>query len=147
MGVEFEEKLVTRYRPAIGSTERARSLRKRMTKAEIVMLRLLRSAFSDWHFRKQVPIGRHTADFASHRAKLIIEVDGGQHSELRDAARTKVLEAAGYRVIRFWNNDVLGNPDGVATLIEAALVSSATPTPTLPPQGGGSFTESPSWRV
>lgn len=128
---------MTRYRPAVGSTERARSLRRRLTKAEMAMLRLLRSAFPDWHFRKQVPIGRHVADFASHRGKLVIEVDGGQHGEARDANRTRVLQAAGYRVIRFWNNDVLENPDGVAILVDAALVSNSTPTPTLPPRGGG----------
>ena len=137
---------MTRYRPAVGSTARARSLRRRLTKAEAAMLRLLRSAFPDWHFRKQVPIGRHVADFASHRAKLVIEVDGGQHGGKRDEERTTVLRAAGYRVIRFWNNDVLGNPDGVAMSIETALVSSATPTPTLPPQGGGGNAEPSSWR-
>ena len=110
------------------------------------MLHLLRCTFPDWHFRKQVPIGRDFADFASHRAKLVIEVDGGQHCEARDASRTRILKAAGYRVIPFWNNDVLGNPDGVAMLIDAALVSSATPTPTLPPQGGGGSPEPSSWQ-
>jgi very-short-patch-repair endonuclease len=117
-----------------------------MTKAERAMLRLLRAGFPDWHFRKQVPIGRQVADFASHRAKLVIEVDGGQHGDSRDADRTRILSAAGYRVVRFWNNDVLGNPDGVAGMIDAALVSNATPTPTLPPQGGGNLAESFSWR-
>jgi very-short-patch-repair endonuclease len=107
----------------------------------------LRLGFSNSHFRKQVPIGRLAADFASHRAKLIIEVDGGQHGGTRDAARPRVLEAAGYRVIRFWNNEVIGNADGVARMIEAALVSEATPTPTLPPQGGGSHSETRSWHA
>ena len=135
------------YRPALGSIDRARSLRRRMTKAEIAMWRVLRVAFPDHHFRKQVPIGRLTADFASHGAKLIIEVDGGQHGGARDEVRTRVLQAAGHRVIRFWNNDVLDNPDGVARTIDAALVSTATPTPALPPQGGGSSTEPPTWHV
>jgi very-short-patch-repair endonuclease len=118
-----------------------------MTKAEIAMWRLLRLGFPDDHFRKQVPIGVYTADFASHRHKLVIEVDGGQHGGAGDQTRTRVIEAAGFRVIRFWNNDVLQNSDGVALVIDAALVSKSTPTPTLPPQGGGNSTETPSWRV
>ena len=128
---------MTRYRPAIGSTERARRLRRRLTKAETAMLRILRLAFAEAHFRKQVPIGCHVADFASHSAKLIIGVDGGQHGGTRDEERTKMLNSAGYRVIRFRNNDVLGNPDGVARIIEAALLSSATPTPPSPLKGEG----------
>ena len=83
---------------------------------------LLRLAFPDLHFRKQVPLRHFIVDFASHRAKLIIEVDGGQHAlSTTDADRTLVLEAEGYRVLRFWNNEVLGNPDGVHSVIAAAL--------------------------
>jgi hypothetical protein len=67
-------------------------------------------------------------------------------NSLRLEERTRIIEGEGYRVLRFWNNDVLGNPDGVATLIEAAIVSGATPTPTLPPQGGGGNAEPFSWR-
>ena len=147
MGVESEEFLMTRYRPAVDSTARARFLRRRLTKAEMAMWRLLRAAFPTAHFRKQVPIGRHVADFTSHKAKLVIEVDGGQHGGKRDDRRTSVLNEAGYRVIRFWNNEVLGNPAGVARLVEAALVSNSTPTPTLPPHGGGSDTEPTPWHV
>jgi very-short-patch-repair endonuclease len=108
-----------------------------MTDAETAMWRLLRLGFPDEHFRKQVPIGVHVADFATHRHKLIIEVDGGQHGTRKDEERTRTIAAAGFRVIRFWNSDVLQNPDGVAHLISTALGSNATPTPTLPPQGGG----------
>ena len=111
------------------------------------MLLLLRNSFPDWHFRRQVSIGIYTVDFASHRVRLIIEVDGGQHSEPRDAQRTRALKSAGYRVIRFWNHDVLSNPEGVAAVVEGALVSSATPNPTLPHTGGGSRAEPVSWRV
>ena len=85
------------------------------------MWRLLRQCFPDAHFRFQVPMVRFTADFASHRHRLIIEVDGGQHSEERDRERTRLIVAEGYRVLRFWNHDVLSNPDGVATVIAAAL--------------------------
>lgn len=62
------------------------------------------------------------ADFASHKAKLIIEVDGGQHGDASDRDRTRIIEAEGYRVLRFWNNDVLGNPDGIARMIDSVLV-------------------------
>jgi len=64
----------------------------------------LREAFPEHHFRRQVPIRHFIADFASHRTRLVIEVDGGQHSQARDAERTKVIENEGYRVVRFWNN-------------------------------------------
>ena len=107
-----------------------------MTEAEKVLWRLLREAFPDRHFRKQVPIRHYIADFASHAAKLVIEVDGGQHNEAADAERTAVIEAEGYRVIRFWNNDVLGHDEGVWHAIDAAL-QRTHPHPTLPHQGGG----------
>jgi very-short-patch-repair endonuclease len=107
-----------------------------MTDAERAMWRILLEAFSDWHFRRQVPIRHFVADFTSHRAKLIIEVDGGQHATEVDAPRSAILEDEGYRVIRFWNIEVLGNPDGVWTVIDAAL-HDRHPHPTLPHQGGG----------
>ena len=104
-----------------------------MTVAETAMWRLLRESFKEQHFRRQVPIRHFIVDFASHRAKLVIEVDGGQHGPAIDAARTAVIEGEGYRVIRFWNNDVLGNPDGVWTIIDAALRESqrANPLPLM----------------
>jgi very-short-patch-repair endonuclease len=89
------------------------------------------------HFRRQVHLGRYIVDFASNGLKLIIEVDGGQHAEQerRDAARTRLLESEGYRVLRFWNNEVLGNIDGVLEMIQSAIL--ATPTPTPPHKGEG----------
>lgn len=97
---------------------------------------MLWESFQDHHFRRQVPIRHFIADFASHRAKLVIEVDGGQHSEAADAARTRVIHQEGYRVLRFWNNEVLGNPDGVWTVIDAAL-RDRHPTPSPSPSRGG----------
>ena len=92
------------------------------------------------HFRRQVPIGRYFADFASHHPKLVIEVDGDTHGtesgESRDAVRTAFLAEAGYPVLRFANRDVLDNPDGVWRAIENELVRS-TPTPGPSPHGGG----------
>ena len=106
-----------------GATARARNLRKNMTKAERLLWRALRTALPEYHWRKQVPFGSYFADFCSHRAKLVIEVDGSQHASAieRDASRTRFLEAEGYRVIRFWNNDVIGNPDAVIGRIAGAL--------------------------
>ena len=91
----------------------------------------------DTHFRRQVRLGPYIADFVSHRARLVIEVDGGQHgdSAAADAHRTRFLESEGYRVLRFWNNDVLQNIDGVLEVIRIA--TTATPTPNPSPQGGG----------
>ncbi len=110
------------------------------------MWRLLRLCFPEARFRRQVPLVRYVVDFASHRERLVIEVDGGQHCAERDAERTRLILAEGYRVLRFWNNDVLSNPDGVATMIEAALArsddagadSESTPTLPSPIKGEGS---------
>jgi very-short-patch-repair endonuclease len=107
----------------IDATRRARNLRKTATPAERAMKRMLKENFPAAHFRFQVPMGPYIADFASHRTKLIIEVDGESHghTQEQDAARTAFLEVEGYRVIRFWNNEVFGNPEGVVAQIEEAL--------------------------
>ena len=69
-------------------------------------------------FTRQLPIGDFVVDFACRSARIAIELDGGQHADsATDEARTRVIEAHGYRVIRFWNNDVLANTDGVLTVI------------------------------
>jgi very-short-patch-repair endonuclease len=92
-----------------------------MTRAERALWRMLREAFPHARFRSQVPIRHYIVDFASHSSRLIIEVDGGQHSDATDAGRTRLIQEEGYRVIRFWNNEVLGNPEGVWTVIDRAL--------------------------
>ena len=106
-----------------GAIERARHLRKNMTAPERRLWRALRERLGDANWRKQVPLGPYFADFCSHRAKLIIELDGGQHADAGDydAARTRFIEAQGYRVIRFWNNDVMQNLDGVLETIATSL--------------------------
>lgn len=74
-------------------------------------------------FRRQSPVGPYIADFLSHRHKLIIEVDGGQHAlqVADDARRTSYLKSQGFRVIRFWNSEVLGNVEGVVAKVADAL--------------------------
>jgi very-short-patch-repair endonuclease len=102
---------------------RARRLRRSMTDAERILWRALRETFSEWHWRKQIPLGPYFADFASHSAKLIVELDGGQHASATryDAVRTSFLETEGFRVIRFWNNDVMSNINGVLQRIAEEL--------------------------
>lgn len=94
-----------------------------MTDAEKLVWRAIREAFPDAKFRNQVPLGPFHADFCSHRARLVIEVDGGQHSVEADAPRTRFIEGEGYRVIRFWNHDVLTNIEGVIQVIATHLPS------------------------
>jgi very-short-patch-repair endonuclease len=125
---------LVQYRPPQGSKARARRLRNNPTDAEKVVWNLLRENFPGERFRRQVPIRRFIADFACHEARLVIEVDGSQHGGPRDFERTRLIEAEGYRVLRFWNNDVLCNPDGVATAIAGSL-HDRSPPPTSPIKG------------
>jgi very-short-patch-repair endonuclease len=102
---------------------RARELRKRMTDAERKLWFALRDRrFARFKFRRQAPIGRFVADFICFERRLIIEVDGSQHADsLSDQRRNRWLAANGYRVLRFWNNEVLKNLDGVMTLLADTL--------------------------
>jgi very-short-patch-repair endonuclease len=117
--------------------EFARRMRAQPTDAERVVWQRLGHDISltGSHFRRQALVGQFIVDFASRRAKLVIELDGGQHDwqQASDALRTRQIEAAGYSILRFWNNDVLGNLEGVLSEIQRAL----PPTPDPSPQGGG----------
>ena len=122
-----------------GARARSRDLRQNMTEAEKRMWQILRSRqMNGFKFRRQVPMRRYIADFVCHEAKLVVEIDGGQHHHLSpgETERTRVLQSEGYRLLRFWNNDVLANPDGVYEAIAAEL-GRITPTQTLPHQGRG----------
>ena len=111
-------------------TSRCRALRNNSTDAEHKLWRVLRSRqLNGFKFRKQVEINGYIVDFLCSERRLIIEVDGGQHSPERDARRTAYLKSQGFRLIRFWNNDVLQNLDGVWATIERAL-ETTPPHPT-----------------
>ena len=105
-------------------TDFARALRVGSTDAERLVWSKLRNRQVDgWKFRRQVPLGRFIVDFLCADAKLIVELDGGQHGEALnyDAARTKWLNENGYQVVRFWNNDVMNNIDGVLQSLTLTL--------------------------
>ena len=132
----------------------AKTMRQEMTKAELrLWLRLRKPGLPGLRFRRQTPIGSFIVDFFCPERKLIVEVDGDQHAfptgEQTDAARDAWLREHGYRVVRFWNRDVMTNIEGVCTSIAAAASGSANeeeeqaplPKPASPvstsPQGGG----------
>jgi len=109
-----------------GSVARARRLRRNSTDAERKLWRALRSKLPQLKWRRQMPVGPYFADFACFAEKLVVEVDGGQHARAaeQDFRRTEFLESQGYRVIRFWNNDVLANTAGVLERIALELSTS-----------------------
>ena len=90
-----------------------------MTLAERRLWSMLRLRGLDGHrFRRQCPLGPYVVDFACLQARLVIEADGGQHMDsISDVARDRFLRASGFRVLRFWNHDILANPEGVRAAI------------------------------
>jgi very-short-patch-repair endonuclease len=104
---------------------RARRLRRDSTDAEMrLWLKLRDRRLAGFKFTRQHSIGPYVADFVCRDRKLIVEVDGGQHAgNVHDRIRDDNLSAQGYRILRFWNTDVLSNMDGVLTTIVAALES------------------------
>ena len=105
------------------ANQQARQLRQRMTDAEQLLWQHLRNRrLADHKFRRQHPIGPYIVDFVHLQARLIIEADGGQHlASQRDPQRDAWLQAQGYRVLRFWNHDILQQPDTVLAAIWQAL--------------------------
>ena len=113
------------------NTDVARRLRRDMTEAERAMWRQRRSRqLAGYKFRRQQPIDRYVVDFVCFSHRLVIEIDGGQHADPTryEEKRTRFLEDKGFRVLRFWNNEVLESPDGVCASILEAL-SEFTPHP------------------
>ena len=98
-----------------------------MTDAERLLWRHIRDGQLGVKFRRQQPVGNYIVDCVSVENRLIVEVDGGQHAEQQeyDAKRTAFLESEGYRVLRFWNNEVLENIEGVVQMIQSVLALSS----------------------
>ncbi len=104
------------------NTDLARNLRKNMTKQEKVLWKILRNTnLNNCKFKRQYPIGDYIVDFICIEKFLIIEIDGGQHNQYKnikyDNERTKYLEKRGFKVLRFWNNDIDLNINGVCETI------------------------------
>ena len=119
-------------------TIRSRELRNQPTEAERKLwLHLRNRQLGGIRFNRQVPIGPFICDFVARSSKLVVELDGGQHSSnvAADEKRTTFLEQQGYCVLRFWNNEVLENVEGVLGVIEGALTNRPFPTP--PASGRG----------
>jgi very-short-patch-repair endonuclease len=123
-------------------TEYARTMRKQPTEAEARLWHFLRAKqFFGLKFRRQQPWKNYIVDFVCHEVKLIVELDGGQHNQADkldyDQQRTAILELEGYRVLRFWNNDVLLNTDAVLEGIRLACLQERTLPLTPSHQGRG----------
>ncbi len=115
----------------------ARQMRATPTQAERKLWWHLRHRLSleGTHFRRQVRIDRYIVDFACHAKRIVVEVDGSQHGLqiATDDARTKILQANGYRVLRYWNNDIFKNIDSVLEEIQGVITSAPTPNPSPQP--------------
>jgi very-short-patch-repair endonuclease len=108
----------------------ARRLRRNQSDAERVLwFRVRDRRLNGLKFKRQVPIDKYIVDFCCAEARLIIELDGGQHAARDETNRTAILEAMGYLVLRFWNNDVLQNTDGVLE----EILNAANRNPQEPP--------------
>jgi very-short-patch-repair endonuclease len=120
------------YRIHPTTTSRARSLRSGMTDVERLLWQAIRGKRVHAHrFRRQHPIGPYIADFACIEQRIVVELDGGQHQDQRvqDDQRTAYLQAQGWHVLRFWNNEVLNNLDGVLSTIAEHLTDAPPSSP------------------
>lgn len=108
----------------------AKILRRRPTDAEKRLWRYLRGKqLEGFKFRRQEPIGDYVADYVCFEKRIIVEVDGSQHCKEKDSERNLWFEGQGFKVLRFWNNEVLKNPQGVWEVIRKALINSPSPNP------------------
>ena len=125
---------------AFRTVDRARQLRSNQTDVERLLWSKLKDRqLSGFKFRRQLPIGRYIVDFVCRERALIVELDGGQHGSVTkyDSDRTRWLKHHGWRVLRFWNNEVAENLSGVLEVILAAVSASpSSPHPVPLPQAG-----------
>ena len=120
----------------------AKELRNHATDVEqLLWQRIRNSQIEDTKFRRQQPIETYIVDFVSFNKKIIIELDGGQHAVNvdYDNQRDTCLRSNGFTVLRFWNNEVIENIDGVLEVIRQHCLHTSPPTLTLPRQGGGNY--------
>jgi len=121
--------------------QKAKQLRRNSTDAERKLWAHIRNRrLQGWKFRRQLPVGQYIVDFACPELRLIIEIDGGQHAEqvIYDLSRTKILQSKGYQVVRYWNNEVLGNIEGVLEALTLTLSQRERELAySLSPQGRG----------
>jgi very-short-patch-repair endonuclease len=113
------------------TTGRSRNLRRAMTDAERKFWRIVRNrGLEGYKFVRQEPVGPYYADFACRELRILVEIDGSQHRDnLRDRVRDKYLADAGYIVVRYWNNDVLSNIEGVAEDLSRVINERKAPHP------------------
>jgi very-short-patch-repair endonuclease len=118
-----------KYRVEQFKRTQAKRLRHALTEAELDLWQLLRSRqLSEMKFRRQVPIGPWIADFVCFEHMLIVEADGSQHADSHhDDARDADLRNRGFRILRFWNNDILCNPNGVLEKILNEIEETPSP--------------------
>ena len=137
MGRGYGEVTIIKPPLPTATLHNARKLRREMTDAERKLRQYFRAArFDGVKFRRQHPIPPYIADFCCVSARLIIELDGSQHCEKVDAARTRYLESQGWRILRFWDHDVLIETDAVLDAIWNAIgIRTLSPTPL--PMGEG----------
>ena len=102
-------------------TQRARRLRREMTRPEVALWQELKGSQLGVKFRRQVPIGPYVVDFLCHERRLIVEVDGSQHTDGVDIDRDRWLHERGYRVLRIWNSIVLEDVDEAVIMIRNRL--------------------------
>ena len=115
----------------------AKILRRRPTEAEKFMWRYLKSRqLEGLKFRRQEPIGNYVVDFVCYEKKIIVEIDGGQHCVERDGNRDRWLESQNFKILRFWNTEVLKNSQGVWEVIRKNCLSCDSPSPAPPIKGG-----------
>ena len=131
-----------------GKVVKARRLRQQETDAEHRLWSMIRDRrVQGAKFVRQYPIGPYVADFVCRERMLVVEADGGQHSDsLTDEARTAFMNGRGYSVLRFWNNEILQNPDGCWQVLSAVLLGNPSPDwrfapATLSPEGRGEPTD------